>query len=143
MGITGNESVLESAVSKRHTPATRQEHAAHSSLALPENPLIKGGAAGGAWPALNFRELWSYRELLYFLTWRDIKVRYKQTAMGAAWAVVQPFVTMLVFTLFSASSSASHPTASYPFSSMQGCCRGRFSLAPSTTVAAVWSAVPP
>jgi lipopolysaccharide transport system permease protein len=44
--------------------------------------------------------LWSYRELLYFLTWRDIKVRYKQTAMGAAWAVVQPFVTMLVFTLF-------------------------------------------
>jgi lipopolysaccharide transport system permease protein len=44
--------------------------------------------------------LWSYRELLYYLTWRDIKVRYKQTAMGAAWAVVQPFVTMLVFTLF-------------------------------------------
>jgi lipopolysaccharide transport system permease protein len=45
-------------------------------------------------------ELWRYRELLYFLAWRDVKVRYKQAALGAAWAVVQPFFTMLVFTLF-------------------------------------------
>jgi lipopolysaccharide transport system permease protein len=44
-------------------------------------------------------ELWEYRELLYFLVWRDIKVRYKQTAIGAAWAVVQPLVTMVVFTV--------------------------------------------
>jgi lipopolysaccharide transport system permease protein len=49
------------------------------------------------WEALNLRELWSYRELLYFLTWRDVKVRYKQTAIGAAWAVLQPLLTMLVF----------------------------------------------
>lgn len=49
---------------------------------------------------LNLRELWAYRELLYFLTWRDIKVRYKQTALGVAWAILQPFFTMLVFTLF-------------------------------------------
>ena len=49
---------------------------------------------------LGLHELWAYRELLYFLTWRDIKVRYKQTLMGAAWAVVQPLFTMLVFTLF-------------------------------------------
>jgi lipopolysaccharide transport system permease protein len=46
-----------------------------------------------------FADLWSYRELLYFLTWRDIKVRYKQTALGAAWAIIQPLATMLVFTL--------------------------------------------
>ncbi len=46
------------------------------------------------------RELWEYRELLYFLTWRDLKVRYKQTALGAAWAVIQPLFMMLVFSLF-------------------------------------------
>src|SRR5262245_3182721 len=45
-------------------------------------------------------ELWSSRELLYFLVWRDIKVRYKQTVLGAAWAILQPFSTMLVFSLF-------------------------------------------
>jgi lipopolysaccharide transport system permease protein len=49
---------------------------------------------------LNLRDLWDYRELLYFLIWRDIKVRYKQTALGAAWAVIQPVLTMLVFTVF-------------------------------------------
>lgn len=52
------------------------------------------------WISLGLRELWEYRELLYFLTWRDIKVRYKQTAVGAAWAIIQPFCTMVVFTLF-------------------------------------------
>lgn len=52
------------------------------------------------WPALGLRELWEYRELLYFLTWRDIKVRYKQTALGAAWAIIQPFFLMVVFSLF-------------------------------------------
>ncbi len=50
--------------------------------------------------SLRLRELWEYRELLYFLTWRDIKVRYKQTVLGAAWAVIQPVLTMLVFSLF-------------------------------------------
>ncbi|MFN2453418.1 MAG: ABC transporter permease [Pyrinomonadaceae bacterium] len=53
-----------------------------------------------AWSPLNLRDLWSYRELLVFLVWRDIKVRYKQTAMGAAWAIVQPLLTMLVFAFF-------------------------------------------
>jgi lipopolysaccharide transport system permease protein len=52
------------------------------------------------WWALPFRELWEYRELIYFFVWRDIKVRYKQTAIGAAWAVLQPFMTMLIFSLF-------------------------------------------
>jgi lipopolysaccharide transport system permease protein len=45
-------------------------------------------------------ELWEYRELIYFLTWRDVKVRYKQTVLGAAWAIIQPFFTMVVFSLF-------------------------------------------
>lgn len=52
------------------------------------------------WVPLNLRELWDYRELLYFLTWRDIKVRYKQSVLGIAWAVIQPFVAMVVFTIF-------------------------------------------
>jgi lipopolysaccharide transport system permease protein len=52
------------------------------------------------WRALDLRELWAYRELVYFLVWRDIKVRYKQTALGASWAVIQPFFTMVIFSLF-------------------------------------------
>jgi lipopolysaccharide transport system permease protein len=52
------------------------------------------------WTAINLRELWHSRELIYFLIWRDLKVRYKQTALGAAWAIIQPFFTMVVFTLF-------------------------------------------
>ena len=52
------------------------------------------------WQPLNVKKLWQYRELLYFLTWRDIKVRYKQTALGAAWAIIQPFMTMVVFSVF-------------------------------------------
>ena len=51
------------------------------------------------WFNLNLRDLWVYRELLYFLAWRDIKVRYKQTALGAAWAILQPFLTMLLFSV--------------------------------------------
>jgi lipopolysaccharide transport system permease protein len=50
--------------------------------------------------SLRLGELWQYRELIYFLIWRDVKVRYKQTALGAAWAVIQPFFTMLIFSLF-------------------------------------------
>lgn len=52
------------------------------------------------WNSLKLRELWDYRELLYFLTWRDVKVRYQQTILGAAWAILQPFMTMVVFSLF-------------------------------------------
>jgi lipopolysaccharide transport system permease protein len=52
------------------------------------------------WQPLDLKELWQYRELMYFLSWRDIKVRYKQTALGAAWAVIQPLMTMVVFSIF-------------------------------------------
>ncbi len=62
------------------------------------SPLLICPASG--WVPLNLTELWEYRELLYFLTWRDIKVRYKQTVLGAAWAVIQPLFLMLIFTIF-------------------------------------------
>ena len=52
------------------------------------------------WVSLKLRDLWEYRELLYFLTWRDIKVRYKQTVLGAAWAIIQPLFTMVAFSIF-------------------------------------------
>src|SRR5258708_2296116 len=53
-----------------------------------------------SWQMLDLAELWAYRELLFFFVWRDIKVRYKQTVLGAAWAIVQPLMTMVVFTVF-------------------------------------------
>jgi lipopolysaccharide transport system permease protein len=63
-------------------------------------PIETTIAPSSGWLDLNLRELWDYRELLYFLVWRDVKVRYKQTAIGAAWAILQPFLTMLVFSFF-------------------------------------------
>jgi lipopolysaccharide transport system permease protein len=65
----------------------------------PAERVLRIEATSG-WVALKLRELSEYRELLYFLVWRDIKVRYKQTALGAAWAVMQPLFTMLIFSLF-------------------------------------------
>src|SRR2546428_8001754 len=62
-------------------------------------PITRIRASHG-WVPLRLAELWDYRELLYFLTWRDVKVRYKQTLLGAAWAIIQPLFTMLIFTLF-------------------------------------------
>jgi lipopolysaccharide transport system permease protein len=76
---------------------------------LADSPVAPRGAAAlpitiirpsQGWVPLNLRELWEYRELLYFLAWRDIKVRYKQTILGAAWAIIQPFFAMVVFSIF-------------------------------------------
>ena len=67
--------------------------------ALPDQPLVRIRPTG-AGVSLDFAEIWAYRELLYFLTWRDLKVRYKQTLMGVAWVIAQPLFTMLVFTVF-------------------------------------------
>jgi len=64
-----------------------------------EAPTVRIEASRG-WASLRLRDVWAYRELLYFLTWRDVKVRYKQTVFGVAWAVLQPLMTMLVFTIF-------------------------------------------
>jgi len=66
----------------------------------PRAPSVLLIRPSSGWAALNLKELWVFRELVYFLTWRDIKVRYKQTALGAAWAILQPFLTMVVFTIF-------------------------------------------
>jgi lipopolysaccharide transport system permease protein len=71
----------------------------HAFSDLPEHPIIT------IQPSRSFslnklHEMWAYRELLYFLTWRDVKVRYKQTALGAAWALLQPLFMMLIFTIF-------------------------------------------
>ena len=65
---------------------------------MSEDPLVLIESEDKA-TALDLRELWAYRELLYFLTWRDIKIRYKQTLLGAAWAIIQPLFAMLLFTL--------------------------------------------
>jgi len=62
-------------------------------------PMIRIEPSKG-WVSLRLNELWEYRELLYFLVWRDVKVRYKQTVLGATWAIIQPFFTMLVFSVF-------------------------------------------
>ncbi|MBV7337001.1 ABC transporter permease [Chloroflexi bacterium TSY] len=67
----------------------KQQQQYHTHIAPPEG-----------WVSLNLGELWQYRELLFFLTWRDVKVRYKQTVLGVAWAILQPFLTMVVFSLF-------------------------------------------
>jgi lipopolysaccharide transport system permease protein len=81
---------------------TTQQGAAHSlqDLAAAADVPVTLIQPSRGWIALNLRDLWEYRELLYFLTWRDIKVRYKQTVLGAAWAILQPFFTMVVFSLF-------------------------------------------
>jgi len=68
-------------------------------LTLEDAPVVHIEPSKG-WVSLRLKELWDYRELLYFLIWRDIKVRYKQTALGATWAIIQPFFTMVVFSLF-------------------------------------------
>jgi len=68
-------------------------------MAVANRPVFRIAPPRG-WLELDPREVWSFRELLYFFVWRDIKVRYKQTAIGAAWAVLQPFMTMVVFSLF-------------------------------------------
>src|SRR5215470_549269 len=73
-----------------------------SQIAIDQSPALPRLriAPSRGWVPLKLGELWAYRELLYFLVWRDIKVRYKQTALGASWAIIQPFMTMVVFSLF-------------------------------------------
>ena len=81
---TSNTSILKAPASPQHD--------------LPGGPHVVIQASK-AWRPIDFNELWSFRELLYFLTWRDVKVRYKQTILGATWAILQPLLTMVIFTL--------------------------------------------
>lgn len=83
----------------RPTVESRNPQTGKDSLALPSQPLAIIEPTKGL-GSLNLLELWTYRELLYFLTWRDVKVRYKQTVLGAAWAILQPVFMMIVFSLF-------------------------------------------
>ncbi len=76
-----------------------QEKKIEPAINLPRKPLVTIQPSK-SWIALDLKTLWAYRELLYFLTWRDIKVRYKQTLLGAAWAIIQPLFTMIIFTIF-------------------------------------------
>jgi lipopolysaccharide transport system permease protein len=66
---------------------------------LPEKPLVVIQPSK-SWVPLNLSDLWRYRDLLYILSERDVKIRYKQTILGALWAIIQPLFTMLIFTLF-------------------------------------------
>src|SRR4029079_16602272 len=70
-----------------------------SGSRLPNEPLVVI-EPGSRWRLLSLKDIWAYRELLFFLTWRDVKVRYKQTALGAAWAILQPLFMMIIFTIF-------------------------------------------
>jgi lipopolysaccharide transport system permease protein len=72
-----------------------------NSQSIPDaSPVVLRIKPAHGWVSLKLSELWAYRELLYFLMWRDIKVRYKQTALGAVWAILQPLLTTLIFSVF-------------------------------------------
>jgi len=71
----------------------------YTHVVLPETPLIRI-RAGKRWASIELREIWAHRELLYFLVWRDLKVRYKQTILGASWVILQPLLMTLVFAVF-------------------------------------------
>ncbi len=81
------------------TRAVSQTTAINAALAAADGPLLVIRPTPG-WRAIDVGELWRYRELLHFLVWRDIKVRYKQTVIGAAWAILQPVCTMVIFSIF-------------------------------------------
>lgn len=70
------------------------------SLNAPSDTIVIKVEPSKGWVSLKLHELYEYRELLYFLIWRDVKVRYKQTVLGVAWAIIQPFFTMVVFSIF-------------------------------------------
>jgi lipopolysaccharide transport system permease protein len=79
--------------------ARQSASAISNSSRVEDVPFLRIAPSTG-WVSLKLHELWEYRELLYFLIWRDIKVRYKQTVLGVAWAIIQPFFTMVVFSIF-------------------------------------------
>src|SRR3954470_16368190 len=87
----------------------------------PEASLITIIEPSRGWQLINVRELWRYRELLFFLCWRDVKVRYKQTVLGAAWAILQPAMMMVVFTIFfSRVAGLSSGDTPYPLFALAG-----------------------
>jgi lipopolysaccharide transport system permease protein len=83
---------------KAQTPITEAKPPETVPLLLPKEPLITIESKNSR-QVVDLRDVWAHRELLYFLIWRDVKIKYKQTLLGAGWAVIQPFLTMLIFTL--------------------------------------------
>jgi lipopolysaccharide transport system permease protein len=81
------------------TAISAENSQAPGSFHLPDEPLVVIQASS-KWNLINLKDIWAYRELLFFLTWRDVKVRYKQTLLGAAWAILQPLFMMIIFTIF-------------------------------------------
>ena len=79
--------------------SAENSQASGTTFHLPDEPLVVIQATN-KWNLINLKDIWAYRELLFFLTWRDVKVRYKQTALGAAWAILQPLFMMIIFTIF-------------------------------------------
>ncbi len=99
----------------------READAATADTAADEGFVVYEHKRG--WAALNLREVWKYRELLWFLTWRDVSIRYKQAVLGVAWAVIQPVLTMLIFTLvFNKGLGVKSPDSALPYAvfSMSG-----------------------
>ena len=100
------------------TSATERAPAAELQRLATDETVIEHSSG---WPSLRLDELREARELLYFLTWRDVKVRYKQTALGVTWAVLQPLLTVVVFTLFfNRVANISSGTIPYPVFSLAG-----------------------
>lgn len=90
---------MDSITEKNQTALTNADFGNTNLSPLPETPLITIEPQRG-WVPINFKDLWHYRDLFYILTMRDIKIRYKQTVLGAAWAIIQPLFTMIIFTIF-------------------------------------------
>ena len=116
---------------------------ADSAMALPSVSIAAKQVeytTSGTPPILEgLRDLWSYRELFFFLAWRDITIRYRQTALGAAWAVLQPLITMLVFTfLFGVVVKVDTGGIPAPIFYFSALCRGCISRPRSPVQATVW-----
>src|SRR5204862_1984743 len=109
-GAASIRRVTETQVPPRQRPAGLESSAAASRARGPITVI----RPASRWPRLDVRELWRYRELLVILIWRDLKVRYKQTVIGAGWAVFQPVMTAVVYSLIFG-KFAKFPSASLPY----------------------------
>lgn len=91
-----------------------------STALAPPRPEPRLVRPPSPWPTLGLRELWRFRDLLYFLAWRELKVRYKQTVFGVAWAALQPVAYMIVFTILFAKVFKIHTVGPYPLLALSG-----------------------
>jgi len=92
------EGVLDGGVNPHFASRDNNSETRRPAVNLPEKPLVTI-KPGQSWVALDLRNLWTYHELLYFLIWRDVKVRYKQTVLGVAWAILQPVIMIVIFSV--------------------------------------------